>query len=76
MLIFEMSSPVILSSKASELPTNGSRATGVMTKVALVTMTSLVTEKVFCKSKCKVIDSARRFGTSEWFVMIFLVATV
>ena len=73
MLLFEMSSPVVLSSEAGELPTSCDKAADVRTKVPLIAMASLVTEKVFRKRKC---GSARGCGTFEWFEMVFLVATV
>lgn len=76
MLLFEMSSPVVLSSEASELSASCGKAADVMTKVSLITMASLVTEKVFRKRKCKVAGSARGCGTFKWFEMVFLMATV
>jgi len=76
MLPFEMSSPVVLSSEASEPPTNRSRAADMIAKIPLITMTSLVADKVLRTRKCKVLGCARRFGTFECFQMVFLVATV
>jgi hypothetical protein len=75
MLPFEMSSPVVLSSKTTELPVNCGKAADVMTKIPLIAIASLVAKKVFHKGKCKVLRSARTLGTSEWFRMVFLVAT-
>jgi len=75
MLLFEMSLPIVLSSEAGELPASCGKAADVRTKVPLIAMASLVTEKVFRKRKCKVVGSARGCGTFEWFEMVFLVAT-
>ena len=65
MLLFEMSPPVVLSSKASKLAPNSCKAADVMAKVTIVSIAFLVTEKVFRKRKGNALGSARRHGAFE-----------
>jgi hypothetical protein len=62
MLLFEMSSPVILASKASKpAPSSGGTA-NVRTEVTIGYVAFLVAEKIFRKREGNVLGSARRYG--------------
>jgi hypothetical protein len=65
MLLFEMSPPVVLSSKTSKLAPNSCKAADVVAEVTIVSMAFLVAEKVFRKRKGNALGSARRNGTFE-----------
>jgi hypothetical protein len=75
MLLFEMSPPVVLSSKTSKLAPNSCKAADVVAKVTIVSMAFLVAEKVFRERKRNALGSARRHGAFEWLKVVFLVAT-
>ena len=75
MLLLEMSSPIVLSSKSWKLPTNSCKTAHVMAEVTMSSMALLVAAKVFRKRKGDHLSGARRDDASKWLQMIFLMAT-